>query len=151
MAEAHGQLTGRPAVALATRAVGAANLAIGIHTARADSSPMFAIVGQVARANRGREAFQEVDLRRLDRPARQVGGRDRHRRLAPKPRWAKRSATRSAAVRVRSSWSIPEDVLDELVPGATGETPPFRPTRVEPDAGRRPAPSCNCSPALVAR
>ncbi len=61
MAEAHGQLTGRPAVALGTRAVGASNLAIGIHTARQDSSPMFAIVGQVERAVRGREAFQEID------------------------------------------------------------------------------------------
>ena len=37
MAEAHGQLTGRPAACLGTRAVGAANLAIGIHTARQDS------------------------------------------------------------------------------------------------------------------
>mgnify|MGYP003403573451 CR=1 FL=1 len=45
----------------ATRAVGAANLAIGIHTASQDSTPMFAIVGQVERAYRGREAFQEVD------------------------------------------------------------------------------------------
>ena len=62
MAEAHGQLTGRPAVVLATRAVGAANMAIGIHTARADSTPMFAIVGGVQRANRGREAFQEADI-----------------------------------------------------------------------------------------
>ncbi len=61
MAEAHGQLTGRPAVCLATRAVGGANLAIGIHTARQDSSPMFAIVGQVERAFLGREAFQEID------------------------------------------------------------------------------------------
>src|SRR5206468_12137823 len=60
MAEAHGQLTGRPAVALGTRAVGAANLAIGIHTALQDSSPMFAIVGQVDRPFRGREAFQEI-------------------------------------------------------------------------------------------
>ena len=42
MAEAHGQLTGRPAVCLGTRAVGSSNLAIGIHTARQDSSPMFA-------------------------------------------------------------------------------------------------------------
>ena len=40
---------------------GAANLAIGIHTARQDSSPMFALVGQVERAFRGREAFQEID------------------------------------------------------------------------------------------
>lgn len=61
MAEAHGQLTGRPAACLGTRAVGAANLAIGIHTARQDSTPMFAIVGQVERAHRGHEAFQEID------------------------------------------------------------------------------------------
>ncbi len=61
-AEAHGQLTGRPAVCLGTRAVGAANLAIGVHTAYADSTPMFVIVGQVDRGLRGREAFQEVDL-----------------------------------------------------------------------------------------
>jgi acetolactate synthase I/II/III large subunit len=61
MAEAVGQLTGRPAACLGTRAVGAANLAIGIHTARQNSTPMVALVGQVERAFRGREAFQEVD------------------------------------------------------------------------------------------
>ena len=61
MAEAHAQLTGRPAAALGTRAVGAANLAIGIHTARQNSTPLFALVGQVERAFKGREAFQEVD------------------------------------------------------------------------------------------
>jgi acetolactate synthase-1/2/3 large subunit len=61
MAEAHGQLTGRPAACLGTRAVGSANLAIGIHTARQDSTPMFALVGQVASAHRGHEAFQEID------------------------------------------------------------------------------------------
>ena len=61
MAEAHGQLTGRPAIALGTRAVGGANLAIGIHTARQDSTPMFVAVGQVERALLGREAFQEID------------------------------------------------------------------------------------------
>ena len=61
MAEAHGQLTGRPAVCLGTRAVGGANLAIGIHTARQDSTPMFAVVGQVDRPFLGREAFQEID------------------------------------------------------------------------------------------
>lgn len=61
-AEAYGQLTGRPAVCLGTRAVGAANLSIGIHTATADSTPMFVLVGDVERGVRGREAFQEVDL-----------------------------------------------------------------------------------------
>ena len=40
MAEAEGKLTGRPAVAMATRGVGASNLAIGVHTARQDSTPM---------------------------------------------------------------------------------------------------------------
>ncbi|MGH2466351.1 MAG: thiamine pyrophosphate-binding protein, partial [Candidatus Limnocylindrales bacterium] len=47
MAEGIGQLTGRPAACLATRAVGAANLAIGLHTAYADSTPLVALVGQV--------------------------------------------------------------------------------------------------------
>jgi acetolactate synthase-1/2/3 large subunit len=61
MAEAHANLTGRPAACLGTRAVGSSNLAIGIHTARQNSSPMFAIVGQVERAHRGHEALQEID------------------------------------------------------------------------------------------
>ncbi len=61
-AEAYGQLTGRPAACLGSRVVGASNLAIGIHTATADSTPMFALVGQVERRHRGREAFQESDL-----------------------------------------------------------------------------------------
>ena len=62
MAEAHAQLTGRPAACLGTRAVGGSNLAIGIHTAFADSSPMFAFIGQVERSARGREGFQEIDV-----------------------------------------------------------------------------------------
>jgi acetolactate synthase-1/2/3 large subunit len=62
MAEAHAQLTGRPAACLGTRAVGGSNLAIGIHTAFADSSPMFAFVGQVERGARGREGFQEIEV-----------------------------------------------------------------------------------------
>ena len=62
MAEAHAQLTGRPAACLGTRAVGGTNLSIGIHTAFADSSPMFAFVGQVERGARGREGFQEIDV-----------------------------------------------------------------------------------------
>lgn len=61
MAEAAAQFTGRPAACLGTRAVGAANLSIGIHTARQNSTPVVAMVGQVQRDFRGREAFQEVD------------------------------------------------------------------------------------------
>jgi acetolactate synthase-1/2/3 large subunit len=62
MAAAHGALTGRPAAVLVTRAVGAANLAIALHAAQADSVPLVAIVGQVDRTSRGREAFQESDV-----------------------------------------------------------------------------------------
>lgn len=62
MAEADGKLTGIPAVVMATRAVGTANLAIGIHTARQDSTAMLALLGQVETDHLGNEAFQEVDL-----------------------------------------------------------------------------------------
>jgi acetolactate synthase I/II/III large subunit len=62
MAEADAKLTGKPAVAMATRGVGASNLAIGVHTARQDSTPMLALLGQVETPFLGREAFQEVDL-----------------------------------------------------------------------------------------
>lgn len=62
MAEAEAKLTGVPAVAMATRGVGASNLAIGVHTARQDSTPMMVILGQVETPFIGREAFQEIDL-----------------------------------------------------------------------------------------
>lgn len=62
MAEADAKVTGIPAVAMATRAVGAANLSIGIHTARQDSTPMLVLLGQVETDHLGKEAFQEVDL-----------------------------------------------------------------------------------------
>jgi len=65
MAEADGKLTGVPAVAMATRAVGASNLMIGVHTARTDSTPMIVLLGQVDISLLGRGAFQEVDLPRL--------------------------------------------------------------------------------------
>lgn len=65
MAEAEAKLTGVPAVAMATRAVGAANLAIGVHTAHQDSTPLIVLLGQVETEHLGREAFQEVDLPRF--------------------------------------------------------------------------------------
>jgi acetolactate synthase-1/2/3 large subunit len=61
MAVAHGKLTGRPGVCFVTRGPGAAHASIGVHTAHQDSAPMILFVGQIARADRGRGAFQEVD------------------------------------------------------------------------------------------
>lgn len=62
MAEAYANLTRRPTACAATRAVGAGNLAIGIHTADQDSTPLIALLGQVDSLARGRDAFQEADL-----------------------------------------------------------------------------------------
>ncbi len=65
MAEAYGKLTGRPGICFVTRGPGAANASIGLHTARQDSTPMILFIGQVARSMSGREAFQEIDFRRM--------------------------------------------------------------------------------------
>ena len=62
MADAAAKLTGQPAICMGTRGVGTANLAIGIHTAFQDSTPMLAMVGQVETPVRHREALQEVEL-----------------------------------------------------------------------------------------
>jgi acetolactate synthase-1/2/3 large subunit len=62
MADAVGKLTGQPAICMGTRGVGSANLAIGIHTAYQDSTPLIALVGQVETPFRYREALQEVEL-----------------------------------------------------------------------------------------
>ena len=65
MAEAFGKLTGRPGVVFVTRGPGASNAAIGIHTAMQDSTPLVAFVGQVGTDMVDREAFQEIDYRRM--------------------------------------------------------------------------------------
>lgn len=69
MAEAHGKLTGRPGVCLVTRGPGAANAAIGLHTAFQDSTPMVLLVGDVGSDFRHREAFQEVEFTSMFGPS----------------------------------------------------------------------------------
>ena len=68
MADAYGKLTGRPGVCFVTRGPGAANASLGIHTAHQDSTPVVLLIGQVAREMVDREAFQEVDFRRMYGP-----------------------------------------------------------------------------------
>ena len=65
MAEAYGKLTGRPGIAFVTRGPGASNAAVGIHTATQDASPMIVFIGQVGSDMLDREAFQEIDYRRM--------------------------------------------------------------------------------------
>jgi len=65
MAEAYGKLTGRPGIAFVTRGPGATNAGVGIHTAMQDSTPMIVFIGQVGSDAVDREAFQEIDYRRM--------------------------------------------------------------------------------------
>jgi acetolactate synthase-1/2/3 large subunit len=65
MAEAYGKLTGEPGVLFGTRGPGATNGAIGVHTGFQDSTPMVVFIGQVGNEFAEREAFQEIDYRRM--------------------------------------------------------------------------------------
>jgi acetolactate synthase-1/2/3 large subunit len=62
MAEAVGKLTGRPGVCFVTRGPGATHASIAVHTAQQDATPLLLFVGQVARQDIGRDAFQEIDF-----------------------------------------------------------------------------------------
>ena len=65
MAEAYGKFTGRPGICFVTRGPGATNASIGVHTAFQDSTPMILFIGQVGADFMDREAFQEIDYRRM--------------------------------------------------------------------------------------
>ncbi|HEY1931574.1 MAG TPA: thiamine pyrophosphate-dependent enzyme [Acetobacteraceae bacterium] len=65
MAEAYGKLTGRPAAAFVTRGPGACHGSIGVHIAMQDSTPLLLFVGQIPHEDSGRDAFQEIDYRRM--------------------------------------------------------------------------------------
>ncbi|MEB8389408.1 thiamine pyrophosphate-binding protein [Rhodobacteraceae bacterium KMM 6894] len=64
-ADAYGKLTGKPGICMVTRGPGATNASAGVHIAFQDSTPMILFIGQVARNMTEREAFQEIDYRRM--------------------------------------------------------------------------------------
>ena len=61
MAVAEAKMTGIPGVVLVSRGPGATNLSIAIHMAEQDAVPLIAIIGQVAREEKYRFVFQEMD------------------------------------------------------------------------------------------
>ena len=67
-ADGYARATGLPGVVLVTSGPGATNAVTGIATAYMDSIPMVVITGQVATANIGSDAFQEVDAVGITRP-----------------------------------------------------------------------------------
>jgi acetolactate synthase-1/2/3 large subunit len=130
-ADAYGKLTGRPGICFVTRAPGATHASVGVHTARQDSTPLILLIGQVARADRGKEAFQEVDYEAM---------------FAPLAKWAvevddpaRLPEIMARAFHVATSGrpgpvvvSLPEDVLLERV--AVADAAPYAPARPGPAA-----------------
>src|SRR6266550_1332508 len=68
MADIHGRLTGRAAVAMATLGPGATNLITGVADAFLDRAPMVAITGQASIDKLHKEAHQVVDIVRMMEP-----------------------------------------------------------------------------------
>jgi len=129
MAEAYGKLTGRPGVCFVTRGPGATNASIGVHTAYQDSTPMVLFIGQVERAFLGRDAFQEVDYRRMFGPlAKWVTQVDDPRRL---PELVGRAFHLAVSGRPGPVvLALPEDVLAEVC--AVRDAAPYQRIQASP-------------------
>lgn len=117
MAEAYGKLTGRPGICFVTRGPGATHASIGLHTAYQDSTPMILFIGQVARDQGEREAFQEIDYRRMLAPltkwVAEVPSADRL------PEFVSRAFHTAVAGRAGPvALALPEDMLTDRVAAA---------------------------------
>ena len=120
MAEAVGKLTGKPGIALVTRGPGATHAAIGVHTAFQDSSPMILLIGQVARDQMDREAFQEIDYRRMfGQMAKWVAQIDDARRVPEYLSHAFHVATSGRPGPV--VLALPEDMLSGAIPASEAQ------------------------------
>jgi acetolactate synthase-1/2/3 large subunit len=132
MAEAYGKLTGRPGICFVTRGPGATNASIGVHTALQDSTPMLLLVGQVARDTTDREAFQEIDFRRMfGQMAKWVTQVDDPRRLPELVSHAFYLAVSGRPGPV--VLALPEDMLTEACETADAE--PYKVVQAHPGAG----------------
>jgi acetolactate synthase-1/2/3 large subunit len=112
MADAYGKLTGRPGLCFVTRGPGASNAAVGIHTAFQDSTPVILFIGQVGNDFVEREAFQEIDYRRMyGQCAKWVAQIDRAERV---PEYVSRAFHTAVSGRPGPVvLALPEDMLTE--------------------------------------
>jgi len=131
MAEAYGKLTGRPGICMVTRGPGATQASVGVHTAFQDSTPLILLVGQVASSQEEREAFQEVDYRRMFGPlAKWVAQIDSVERL---PELVARAYTVACAGRPGPVvLALPEDMLAQETDAP--DAPRFRVMQPSPAA-----------------
>ena len=113
MAEAYGKLTNRPGLCLVTRGPGATQAAVGVHTASQDGTPLILLVGQIPRSHVEREAFQELDYRRVfGSLVKWVAQVDQVERIPELVARAFRVATSGRPGPV--VLALPEDVLSEM-------------------------------------
>ncbi len=115
MACAEAKLTGRPAVFMVSRGPGATNASIAVHMADQDALPVILLVGQVAREERSRAVFQEVDYERffggMAKGVYEVNdGRKLHELLPRSFRLAQQGTPGPVVL------SLPEDMLNDEVP-----------------------------------
>jgi acetolactate synthase-1/2/3 large subunit len=131
MAEGYGKLTGKPGICLVTRGPGAANASIAVHTAHQDSTPMILFIGQVGSDFVEREAFQEIDYRRMfGQMAKWVASIDRADRV---PEYV--SHAFHCAMSGRKGpvvLALPEDMLTATA--AVPDTDPYREVQAHPGA-----------------
>ena len=133
MAEAYGKLTGRPGICFVTRGPGATNAAIGVHTAYQDSTPMILFIGQVGLDFADREAFQEIDYRRMyGQMAKWVAQIDRADRI---PEYLARAFQVATSGRPGPVvLALPEDMLVSMA--AVADTRHYCPVQASPSSAQ---------------
>jgi len=131
MAVADAKLTGRPGVCLVSRAPGAMNAAIAVHTAQQDAVPLLLLVGQVMRAERGRKVLQEMDYRPTFGDAAklviEIDDPDQLAEVAARALHVAQSGIPGPVV-----LSMPEDMQAELVRGGAAEPRPVPVAQPDP-------------------
>jgi acetolactate synthase-1/2/3 large subunit len=133
MAEAYGKMTGKPGICFVTRGPGATNASIGVHTAYQDSTPMILFIGQVGNDFMDREAFQEIDYRRMfGQMAKWVTQIDRAERIPEYMARAFQVATSGRPGPV--VLALPEDMLIDKVEATN--TRRYTPVQAAPSAAQ---------------
>src|SRR4051812_25340783 len=129
MAEAYGKMTGKPGICFVTRGPGATNASIGVHTAYQDSTPMILFIGQVGNDFMDREAFQEIDYRRMfGQMAKWVTQIDRADRI---PEYLARAFQVATSGRPGPVvLALPEDML--ITKAATPDARRYQPVQASP-------------------
>ncbi|WP_295999627.1 thiamine pyrophosphate-binding protein [Rugamonas sp.] len=133
MADAYGKMTGRPGICFVTRGPGATNASIGVHTAYQDSTPMILFIGQVGNDFADREAFQEIDYRRMyGQMAKWVAQIDRADRI---PEYLARAFQVATSGRPGPVvLALPEDML--ISTAAVADTRRYQPVQASPSAAQ---------------